>query len=602
MAAAGKHALKLSGSDYIQVEWRHNAATVTTEAVTVKRGLVGDIATIGADWLRHRPRLTVILGTKGAGKSATALLLTHQLLEQRGSNSTSTPVPVLLHVKGWDPAIPLLEWVSKQLAVQYGLSRSNGPGSVDTAVHLAGRGDLLLVLDGFDEIAEPRHVAALARLREAMDASDIHMVVTSRIAEFEAAQAADDRRIERMSEVMLQPVSRSKARHYLRKNGTSEHWAAVFEQLAVDDSPVAQALTTPLMVFLCREVYQRQTPDRATFEGFADKAAVEQHLIAHFLPTVYSIPAAPDFTGIETNQDAMDPMTERAIRYLGFIAAHMRRTGQPGFAWWQLPRSTEHQTFMIALAVIVMLNLGTMVGLVVALEFGLTIGLAVGLITMIAFGLMSKLMLKSLPAIIWDPQENPNRLVLNRNPFGKVLWGELIPSLGVGIVAGLAVTLVFGWAAGLALGLTVPLLIVMLEFLDQQTPIRLKLLSPANVLAEARTTFAATALAAGLGFGLAFGLVVGPVAGSVLGSTTAIIVATIERAWFSYRLAHFLLAFPNGRRVPWRFMAFLEDARRRGVLRQVGATYEFRHEALQTYLSEPVEAHPSANASRSLEG
>jgi hypothetical protein len=32
-------------------------------------------------------------------------------------------------------------------------------------------------------------------------------------------------------------------------------------------------------------------------------------------------------------------------------------------------------------------------------------------------------------------------------------------------------------------------------------------------------------------------------------------------------------------------MAFLEDAHRRGVLRQVGAVYQFRHAKLQQYLA-----------------
>ncbi|GAA2279130.1 MULTISPECIES: NACHT domain-containing protein [Kitasatospora] len=39
-------------------------------------------------------------------------------------------------------------------------------------------------------------------------------------------------------------------------------------------------------------------------------------------------------------------------------------------------------------------------------------------------------------------------------------------------------------------------------------------------------------------------------------------------------------------KLPWDAMAFLEDAHRRGVLRQVGVVYEFRHELLQTYFAQ----------------
>ncbi|MER6079803.1 NACHT domain-containing protein [Streptomyces sp. NPDC001833] len=39
-------------------------------------------------------------------------------------------------------------------------------------------------------------------------------------------------------------------------------------------------------------------------------------------------------------------------------------------------------------------------------------------------------------------------------------------------------------------------------------------------------------------------------------------------------------------RLPWRLMAFLEDAHRRGVLRRSGAYFEFRHLRLQSYLAQ----------------
>jgi hypothetical protein len=40
-------------------------------------------------------------------------------------------------------------------------------------------------------------------------------------------------------------------------------------------------------------------------------------------------------------------------------------------------------------------------------------------------------------------------------------------------------------------------------------------------------------------------------------------------------------------RAPLRLLTLLEDARRRGVLRQVGGVYEFRHACLVTYLTRP---------------
>jgi hypothetical protein len=42
-------------------------------------------------------------------------------------------------------------------------------------------------------------------------------------------------------------------------------------------------------------------------------------------------------------------------------------------------------------------------------------------------------------------------------------------------------------------------------------------------------------------------------------------------------------------RLPLRLMRFLDDAHRRGVLRQVGAVYQFRHARLQDRLARTAE-------------
>ncbi|MEU5363878.1 NACHT domain-containing protein [Streptomyces sp. NPDC005925] len=54
-------------------------------------------------------------------------------------------------------------------------------------------------------------------------------------------------------------------------------------------------------------------------------------------------------------------------------------------------------------------------------------------------------------------------------------------------------------------------------------------------------------------------------------------------AWGRTATARLWLALTG--RAPWRLMTFLEDAHRRGVLRQAGARYEFRHQRLQHRLA-----------------
>jgi hypothetical protein len=82
-------------------------------------------------------------------------------------------------------------------------------------------------------------------------------------------------------------------------------------------------------------------------------------------------------------------------------------------------------------------------------------------------------------------------------------------------------------------------------------------------------------LVAGLGGGLGVGLGVGLVFGLVLGLD--------KTRWTSYVLARGWLAMRH--RLPWSLMDFLSDAHQRGVLRQAGAVYQFRHIDLQHRLA-----------------
>jgi len=97
----------------------------------------------------------------------------------------------------------------------------------------------------------------------------------------------------------------------------------------------------------------------------------------------------------------------------------------------------------------------------------------------------------------------------------------------------------------------------------------------------------------GLAFGLAAaisgGLVIAPVdaafglvGGLVLGLTTGSL-AMLAKAWGVFVLSRMWLALRGHQ--PWPLMEFLADAHQRGVLRQVGGVYQFRHARLQGQLA-----------------
>lgn len=91
------------------------------------------------------------------------------------------------------------------------------------------------------------------------------------------------------------------------------------------------------------------------------------------------------------------------------------------------------------------------------------------------------------------------------------------------------------------------------------------------------------AICLALGSGSPDALVNGLIIGFVLGVLAGLVRMTLS-SWGSW-LVFTRLWLPLTGRLPWRPKRFLEDAHDRGVLRQVGAAYQFRHAQLRDHLA-----------------
>lgn len=80
--------------------------------------------------------------------------------------------------------------------------------------------------------------------------------------------------------------------------------------------------------------------------------------------------------------------------------------------------------------------------------------------------------------------------------------------------------------------------------------------------------------------------------GYALALVVALLLGGTGGAWTCYVDARLRLAAL--RRLPWRTLSFLDDAHRRGVLRQTGAVYQFRHIRLQQQLAARIFAAASS--------
>jgi hypothetical protein len=137
-------------------------------------------------------------------------------------------------------------------------------------------------------------------------------------------------------------------------------------------------------------------------------------------------------------------------------------------------------------------------------------------------------------------------------------------------VFGFVVGLVVGFVAGLALGLTFGLVVVEV------------------FVFEAR-----------LGLGFMVGLVLALVVGLLAGLPVGLVYGIMSSVTWSTTLAWLQLQ-RSGRVPAVDLISFLEDARDRGVLRTVGAVYQFRHATLQDQLARETTASPAISSAASL--
>ncbi|MFB7666920.1 helix-turn-helix domain-containing protein [Kitasatospora sp. NPDC056138] len=427
--------------------------------------------------------------------------------------------------------------------------------------------------------------------------------------------------------------------------GTGAVWDEVLEKLRTRETRasanLAEVLTTPLMVTLARTMYS-ETPGRAPdelldAERFPTTRSLEEHLLAGFVPAVYRR-RAPEQAGAGHQRRQRDWDAERAQHWLGFLAHHLVRLDRErqDLAWWQisdsLPRPTRILAVVLATTLCVTLAdwlispLMTPYGIGEALLQGILMGPGTGL----AFGSVYAIVTTVGRPAVFEPARvrlrlpgthdnighRPNRILIRR--LGDGLLGGFVSGVGCAcaltleraLYPGLPLTnptaieatlinmlcfgLIFGTASGLVFGLTAALE-APVDVTSAATPLSLLsanratvhrqilVMAPTFTLSIAGGGFLVVDLLQGplgrLNWGLSDALFIGTIAG--LGGATSYALAFT--AWGQWIVLS-RLWLPLTGKLPWNTAAFLDDAYHRGVLRQTGAVYQFRHIRLQHHL------------------
>ncbi|MGP3973029.1 NACHT domain-containing protein [Streptomyces sp. 8N114] len=579
--------------------------------------VTGEFAEIGAFFTALPRQRLVVLGEPGAGKTVLAYRLARTLLEHRGPAS-GAPVPVVLPLASWDPADArgLWHWAAERLSAEH-------PALLPTpelALDLIESGRLLPVLDGFDELPEPVRADALSELRRSL-AAPARCVLTSRVAEYtRAVRDAGGLPLPGAAAVRLCPLTAQDLAAYLpRTSGrTDTTWRPVLRQLA-DPADTARevrvlraVLSTPLMVALARVAYSGTGADPAELLGagrFTIRQAVERHLYDAFFTAAYGRQA------------------DDATRWAGFLAARLRDAGRQDLAWWRLDEAVPGAVRALALlpgAAVAALTVH-LAGIGtpwwdrwVAAPLWLVFGAALWL------GFASDALTGQLPRgpqrVWWPRRARPDGAgarwcwwaggALYLTALAAALW--ILSTISGELWGDSAVLAV---ACFICLPLTA-LLNRLRTPTDPETapePARLLRLDRRSVLALGAV---GSGIAKSLDMDAAFARprpFVGWVLVVTLGlwqfsggrdvvtaRTWAVVLAGAAvasylhdfalSAWGRFTLAR--LWFTRHDQLPWRLMDFLRDAHRRGVLRQAGGVYRFRHIELRNRLAAHAPTRP----------
>ncbi|MGW7074798.1 NACHT domain-containing protein [Streptomyces sp. NPDC054866] len=334
-------------------DWPSGRSAPPPGWVTEPAELAGTGGEITEVFLERVPtRRLVVLGDPGSGKTMLLIRLVLALVAERAEGS---PVPVLFALASWNPAEQTLEsWMAERLARDYsGLGapaagHADHTGQVSHARALLEHRLILPVLDGFDEIPEPFRAMALDAINAALPLGQ-PLVLSSRVTEYGdtlAPARGVPVRLCGAAAVELRPLDAPDIADYLKRDAGGQamkaaaRWDPVVRLLGTN-APVARALTTPLMLFLARTVYNPRpgehdtvlpTPaDLCDLTRFPDTAVLRAHLFDAFVPAAYR--PHPRYPCRWSPQQA-----EYALRYL---ARHLQHTlgGTTDLAWWQLRRA-----------------------------------------------------------------------------------------------------------------------------------------------------------------------------------------------------------------------------------------------------------------------
>ncbi|KOX07963.1 NACHT domain-containing protein [Micromonospora profundi] len=617
------------GSSLLQLRFRLAPAKVVGQLPNVRvsayagafpttklDGRLDDIA----DVYRQSTGWLVVLGGPGAGKSVLARHLVVRLMETRKPDEVR--IPVVFPVHTWDPDVEFEQWLAQCLMRDFNGLKREGPGGTNVAAALVEHGHILPILDRFDEIPQRRLRDALRELNHA----PMPLVLLSRTETY-AELVKEGVALRRADVIALDDLTLRDLRRALPTDTRTEagraKWDVVLDPLSESgDAGGVSALASPLMVSLARAVYEEPGENPADMlessgRRLRDAEELKSRLLARFVSTVYR------------RQSPWRP--ENAERWLGYLA----RTNGPGdFAWWKLvdsvPRRHRVGAFLVlgavlgaaagglrlgwtglVLGALIVGVLGALIGwsqgpepermdlklsgrakhALAQVVPGVVGGLIVGIVGFFLVGQWGWWTLGVAGALgnavgggltgwarhrAWNDSAKPILKEVGLGACGGAAGASTVGAIGALSHAPTGQNLPLWLLAGLIVGVAFTPGAGLLAEPEVEVAV-----TPTALLRSNRRYAVLQTIMVTITFGLAIGIFTGIVNGFVFGCAIGAAFGVGAHAWGRWLIIG-RVWLPLTGRLPFRKVwRFLEDAQERGLLRQRGAFYEFRHALLR---------------------
>lgn len=374
-------------------------------------------------------RTLLILGEPGAGKTITLLQLARELIA-RAEQDMDHLIPVVFNLSTWSSKWhSLADWLVAELNTKYQVPKA-------IAQPWVTQQQLLLLLDGLDEVRAEYRDACVVALNQFQQAQGTEMVVCSRIKDYEGLS----HRLTVQRAIYLRSLTPEQVDGYLNSLNTD---LTGLRTLLADDTILQELARSPLLLNIMVLAYEG-----INLEDLP-KTSVENHHQRLFNTYINRI--------LKRRGANRRYSPTQTIRWLSWLAQQLQRSSQTIFLiewidrrWLQTAR--ERWIYIIMSSLIVSFALGWIV--VLSMGFGrhwLSIGLSF-------WTVYSFLNISSAWAVMKIERMHPSSRQSFLQRLMDSLWVGLAVGLILGTVAGIEETPQVGLLVGVLTWLTLGLL------------------------------------------------------------------------------------------------------------------------------------------------